>query len=176
MGSDPPYGHCLTIAVKSHLHSGGVMSKPTIILSAIALAGCASTSGWRALQIDGSNRASFDESVAVIQQELPSARGQRFALALQDIWITGSITAADDAGGYTQTDYFEQLDGLGYKEVMSLADSTGLLGGGHRREVRRAPRNDRVGWGRSDMSAGNTHGWGTQDTDPFDPPQPTGWR
>jgi hypothetical protein len=37
-----------------------------------------------------------------------------------------SLAANDgDAGEYRAEDYFEQLDGLRYKEVISFADSTG---------------------------------------------------
>ena len=149
------------------------MSKATIVLSVLVLTGCASTSGWRALTIDGSSQSTFEESRALIEQALPTARSQLFAQALQDIWVTGAATAADD-DEYTAEDYFEQLDGLGYEEVVALADSTGLLGYRYSAPARRGARSVPVSFP-SNQSASGAHGWGTRTTDPFDP-SPTGWR
>jgi hypothetical protein len=102
------------------------MSKLTIALSAVVLAGCASTSGWRALHIDGSSQASFEASVASIQQALPASRREYFDVALADVWIKGTLNA--DAADYTADDYFRQLDGLQYDGVVALApDATQLL-------------------------------------------------
>lgn len=148
------------------------MPKSALVLCCIVLAGCASTSGWRSLRIDATDQASFEASVVAFQEELPPNRGQLFALALQDIWIASSLTASDDAGGYTAEDYFEQLDGLGYKEVIDLAESSELLAfEDFAPRVRRAP--PRAPVPPSESGAGR-YGWGNS-IDQFDP-SPTGWR
>ena len=97
------------------------MSRQAIAIAAIALSACASTSSWQDLRIDASSPTSFQESVDAIEAALPYHRGQLFLLALQDIQMTG--LAADDA--FAPKDYLGQLDGLGYDEVLALADATG---------------------------------------------------
>jgi hypothetical protein len=148
------------------------MSKLTIALSFILLAGCAGTSGWRALRIDGTNESTFQASVASIQQELPRTRRAQFDLALTDIWINGAIDAnAEGSDEFTPGEYFAQLHGLGYVDVVSLADSDPL------RETysfaRRAPSGPREN--PFPPSTAGRYGWGSSQIDAFDP-SPTGWR
>ncbi len=101
------------------------MLKLTVTVLAVALAGTASAGGWRPLRVDGSSEAAFQESVAALQAELPEVRRYVFALALQDVWVLGVKGAEAEQRDYTAGEYFRQLDGLGYKEVVTLADPTG---------------------------------------------------
>lgn len=101
------------------------MLKLTVAVLAVGLAGTASAAGWRSLRVDGSSEASFAESVAAFQQKLSPARRLVFDLALQDIWIQGTKGAEADQREYTATEYFRQLDGLGYQEVVTFTDQTG---------------------------------------------------
>lgn len=71
------------------------MWKLTIYIAAIVLAGCASTSGWRALRIDGSNQSSFEESVALFQQELSPKRRDLFEISLVAVWLADTAGAGD---------------------------------------------------------------------------------
>ena len=135
------------------------MSRLTLCIAAISLAGCASTSGWRALRVDGSSKEGFEESVASLQRELPYYRNQHFTQALAAIWITdvsdeggdldcdGDVDeddagmmldfvfalrdgapvlpiddSAESDGDYTARDFYRQFDGLGYEEIVGLAD------------------------------------------------------
>lgn len=102
------------------------MSKLTICMAAVVLAGCASTSGWRALQIDGSSEATFRESVTRLDQELPRTfHRQMFALALTDIARAGVLGASDSEAAYTNEDFFSEVDGLTYEGVIDLANRAG---------------------------------------------------
>jgi hypothetical protein len=52
-------------------------------------------------------------------------RGALLAWALADIWIDGTRRAKGEGRELTADEYFRQVDGLGYKEVLALADPTG---------------------------------------------------
>jgi len=74
----------------------------TIVLAgcASARAGCASSGQWRALAIDGSSEAAFEQSLMLLDQEMPWTQRQILALALVDIASTearsrGSSDAAE---------------------------------------------------------------------------------
>lgn len=95
--------------------------KLALVIVAMVLAGCASTGTWRDLQIDGSSQSSIDRSVFLIQQELPGYRRERFDMVLSDLWITGTLNAEAEGTDYTEDDYFAQLDGLRYEDVLDLA-------------------------------------------------------
>lgn len=97
------------------------MSKVAYTVIGLALAGCASTDGWRTLRIDGSSQSSIDRSVSSIQQQLPASRRERFDMVLVDLWITGTLNSEAAGAEYTEHDYFAQLDGLGYEDVLDLA-------------------------------------------------------
>jgi hypothetical protein len=77
------------------------------------------------LTIDGSSEARFTESVNAFQDKMPLARRYAFALALQDVWLKGVQDAEAEQREYTADDFFRQVDGLGYKQVVTLADPTG---------------------------------------------------
>jgi hypothetical protein len=98
-----------------------IMSKLTIAMAAAVLAGCASTSGWRALSVDGTSESTVNESVALIQQELPAFRREHFYIALGDIWIDGRAEARAAGTEYVASDYYAQLDGLRYHDVLALS-------------------------------------------------------
>jgi hypothetical protein len=97
------------------------MSKLTLVVVTVAIAGCASTGTWRDLRIDGSSQASIESSVFLIQQELPAYRRERFDMVLSDLWITATLDAETEGTEYTEADYFAQLDGLRYEDVLDLA-------------------------------------------------------
>jgi hypothetical protein len=109
------------------LHADGrwQMLKLTIAILAIALAGSASAAGWRSLTIDGSSEANFETSLAEFEARLSPARYQVFLLALKDVWEQGAKNAEAEQSEYTANDYLRQLDGLAYKQVVTLTDSTG---------------------------------------------------
>ena len=50
------------------------MLKLTVVILGVALAGTASAAGWRSMRIDASSEASFNESVAALQDKLPRVR------------------------------------------------------------------------------------------------------
>jgi hypothetical protein len=101
------------------------MSRIALAVLAVALAGTASADGWRRLQLDASSEAAFSESVALFQDKLSPSRRMAFALALQDVWIEGTRKASTEQRDYTPSDYFQELDGLGYDEVVKLTDPSG---------------------------------------------------
>jgi hypothetical protein len=98
------------------------MLKGTLFIVAVALAGCASTSGWRALRIDGTSRSTFEASNFALQQGLSANQRLRFKIALQELWRTGAAQAGAEGGvDGASTSYYAQLDGLGYEEIVSRA-------------------------------------------------------
>lgn len=101
------------------------MGKLTVTVSALVLAASAHAAGWRALRIDGSSEAGFKASVALLREHLPWIKGRMFEMTLQDIWRQGSKRAEAEQRQYTAREYFQQLDGLGYKDVLRFDDPTG---------------------------------------------------
>src|SRR5262245_27782625 len=101
------------------------MLKLTVAVLAVMLAGTASAAGWRKLQMDASSEAAFDESVTVFQKELSPARRFVLGQALRDIWSEGVKAAKAEQREYTTAEYYEQIDGLSYKELVTLTDPTG---------------------------------------------------
>ena len=101
------------------------MSKLLGAILAVALVGSASAAGWRDLRVDGSSEAAFAHSLAAFKDKLSPTRKHVFGLALQDIWINGVKAADAEQREYSATDYYAQLDGLGYEQVLSLADPIG---------------------------------------------------
>ena len=100
------------------------MLKLTVAVFAVALAGTASA-GWRSMRIGASNEASFDRSVAALQEKLPGVRKNVLAWSLQDIWAEGMQAAEAEQREYTLADYLRQVDGLRYKDVIAFTDPTG---------------------------------------------------
>jgi hypothetical protein len=103
------------------------MLKLTVAVLAIALAGSASAAGWRSMRIDASSEASFKTSLEAFKEKLSPARQQVLGLALQDIWTQGTKEANAAQREYTASDYYRQIDGLGYEEIVTFTDPTGDL-------------------------------------------------
>jgi len=101
------------------------MLKLILAVLAVMLASTASAAGWRHLRIDASNETAFKESVAAFEAKLSPSRRVAFARSLQDVWIEGTQRAAAEQREYTSADYFRQLHGLGYEEVVKITDPTG---------------------------------------------------
>jgi hypothetical protein len=101
------------------------MLKLTVVVLAVALASTAQAAGWRALRIDGKSEASFSDSVAAFREKLNPQRRYVFVRALQDIWALGTKHAEAEQREYAAEDYFRELDGLGYKDVVTFTDPTG---------------------------------------------------
>ena len=100
------------------------MLKLTVAALAVVLAGTAAA-GWRDLRIDGSSEAAFAKSLEEFQDKLSPAHRYVLGEALKDIWVEGEKQAAADQREYTDSDYYAQLDGLSYKEIVTLTDPTG---------------------------------------------------
>ena len=101
------------------------MLKLTLAVLAVVLAGAASAESWRDLRIDASDEAAFKASVALFQSKLSPSREHAFNRALQDIWVQETEKASADQSEYTSSEYFRQLDGLTYDEVVRIPDPTG---------------------------------------------------
>jgi hypothetical protein len=100
------------------------MFRTTSAVLAIVVAASASA-GWRGLAIDGSTEANFVQSVATLKQELSRARGIQLDRALNEVWIQGTLDGIRDGRAFTADDYFAKLDGLGFKDILDVADATG---------------------------------------------------
>ena len=100
------------------------MLKLTIAVLAVALASRAAA-GWRGLRIDGSSEAAFAKSLEEFNDKLSPAHRYVLGEALKDIWVEGEKQAAADQREYTDSDYYAQLDGLSYKEIVTLTDPAG---------------------------------------------------
>jgi hypothetical protein len=101
------------------------MLKLTATVLAVALASNASAAGWRSLRVDASSEAAFEQSLAEFKDKLSPARRYVFGEALKDIWVQGNQAATAEQRQYTDSDYYRQLDGLSYEEVVTLVDPTG---------------------------------------------------
>ena len=101
------------------------MLKLAIVVLAVTLAGTASAAGWRSLRVDASSEAAFEQSLALFKEKLSPGRRYVFGEALEDIWVAGSQAAEAEQREYTAADYYRQIDGLGYKEVVTLVDPSG---------------------------------------------------
>ena len=98
--------------------------KLVIAMLALAFAGTA-TAGWRDLRVDASSEEAFAKSLQTFEQQLSPERRHVFGEALMDIWLKGARDAEANQSEYTVADYYRQLDGLSYEEVVTLTDPTG---------------------------------------------------
>jgi hypothetical protein len=128
------------------------MLKLAIAMFAVALAGSASAAGWRSLRVDASSEAAFEQSLAEFKDKLSPARRYVFGEALKDIWIRGNQGAAAEQREYTEADYHRQLNGLSYKEVVTLMDPTGATARRYRAAYNPS-RTARTRYGASAVSA-----------------------
>jgi hypothetical protein len=101
------------------------MLKLALVVAALVFTSSAAAAGWRDLRVDGSSDDAFAASLAVFKDKLPAARAFVFGEALKDIWARGSLAAAAGEAEYTPGDYYRQLHGLSYDEVVTLVDPTG---------------------------------------------------
>ena len=124
------------------------MLKLTVALLAVALASNAVAGGWRDLRIDASSEATYSESVARLQHKLTPSRRLALALSLRDVWNEGTQRAIAERREYTRADYFRQLNGLAYADVVKLTDPSGVKEERYRRDYRDSrdpPVNDAYG-------------------------------
>jgi len=101
------------------------MLKLAVAVLAVALASTASAAKWRDLRVDGSSQEAFAQSLETFKEELSWARRQVFGKALQDIWVEGTKKANAEQREYTAVDYYRDVDGLSYEEIVTLTDPTG---------------------------------------------------
>lgn len=101
------------------------MLKLIVAVLAVALAGTASAAKWRDLRVDGSSAEAFAQSLETFKEELSSARRQVFGKALQDIWVEGAKKADAEQREYTAVEYYRDVDGLSYDEIVTFTDPTG---------------------------------------------------
>lgn len=101
------------------------MLKLTMAVVAVALAGTASAAKWRDLRVDGSTEEAFAQSLAEFKESLSPARRYAFGEALKDIWAQGVKAAESEQREYTTADYYREVDGLGYEQVVTFTDPTG---------------------------------------------------
>src|SRR5688572_22616409 len=101
------------------------MLKITVAVLAVALAGTASAAKWRDLRVDGSSEAAFAQSLEAFKEKLSPARRYVFGEALKDIWVQGVKAAESEQREYTAADYYRQVDGLAYEQVVTFTDPTG---------------------------------------------------
>jgi hypothetical protein len=100
------------------------MLKRTMVVF-VALEGTASAAQWRDLRVDGTSEEAFAKSLDAFKDKLSSAREYAFGEALKDIWIQGTKAAEAAQRDYTADEYYRQLDGLRYEEIVKYTDPTG---------------------------------------------------
>ena len=89
----------------------------------LAMAGCATapTNRETALRIDATDVTTFKTSVAALQHRLRPDYQLRFVAALQEIWrATASKAGPDSSEDETTRQYFAQVDGLAYEQIVRL--------------------------------------------------------
>jgi len=101
------------------------MLKLTVAVLAVALAGTAGAASWKALRVDASSEAAFEQSLAAFKEKLSPVRRFVFGEALKDIWVKGTQEAEAAARQYTAADYYRQIHGLGYEQVIVFTDPSG---------------------------------------------------
>jgi hypothetical protein len=101
------------------------MQKLTVVVLAVVFAGTASAEGWRSLRLDASSETALKESVALFRDKLSPRREYVFDEALKDIWNEVAKAAESEQREYTADEFYRQLDGLRYEEVVTLTDPTG---------------------------------------------------
>jgi hypothetical protein len=105
---------------------------------AVALAGSAGAANWKDLRVDASSEAAFKQSMEVFNEELSPERRYVFQGALLDIWVRGTTDAKAKQTQYTVADFYLELDGLSYEQVVTLTDPSGELAKQRSREANRA--------------------------------------
>jgi hypothetical protein len=137
------------------------MLKLAVTVLAVALAGTVSAAGWRSLRIDASSEAAFEQSLAQFEEKLSPGRRYAFGEALKDIWQAGTRAAEREQRDYTETDYYRQVDGLGYGEVVRFVDPTGVTARRYRAAYNPYSGGNRTRY-RASASSAATSPWPTQ--------------
>ena len=96
------------------------MLKLTVAVFAVALAGTASAADSPSLRVDASSDAAFKRSLVAFKDELSPEQRQAFGDALKDVWIAGTQAAETERVKYRAKDYYRQIHGLSYEEVVNL--------------------------------------------------------
>jgi hypothetical protein len=155
------------------------MLKRIIVLWALALVSSAGADESDALRIEASSNRAFERSLAAFSDELSPERRQAFGDALTDIWLAGEQAAEGQGRKYRTKDYYRQIDGLGYDEVVSQA--TGEAAKQRDRQLsvaateRSPPRGGSARYRASASSAAPSPWEGAQPSAPLREPGPN-WR
>lgn len=88
-------------------------AKLLLLVGAAILVGCSSSR-----RIDGTSAATFERSVAMLQNDLPPRRRDDFDVALAVVWMRATGQDAGDFDGDGDADYFD---------VRAMADNAGDL-------------------------------------------------
>ncbi|HEY3518320.1 MAG TPA: hypothetical protein VGL98_14825 [Gammaproteobacteria bacterium] len=97
------------------------MLKITVAVLAIALVGSVSAEGWR---LDAGSHRAFKRSLEVAKDELSPENVQMLGGALKHIWNEGTKAAEAEQRSYSDKDYFRQIDGLSYEQLVHFTDAT----------------------------------------------------
>lgn len=103
------------------------MRKLMIVGVALAFAGTASAAGWKSLRLDASSDAAFEQSLAEFKDALSPGRRYVLGEILKDIRDAGAQRAVAEGRDYSTGDYYRQIDGLTYEELVALVDPTGKI-------------------------------------------------
>jgi len=101
------------------------MLRTTVFVLAVVLTSSATAAGWRDLRVDATSEEAFAKSLETFKEKLSSPRASVFGEALKDIWIQGAKAAAAEQRVYTADEYYAQVDGLSYAQVVTLTDPSG---------------------------------------------------
>ena len=95
--------------------------KLTVAVFAIALVGGAGADEWR---IDASSHRDFKRSLEAAKEQLSPENLEMRGGALKHIWNEGARAAEAADRRYSDKDYFRQIDGLTYEQVVHFTDET----------------------------------------------------
>jgi len=97
------------------------MLKLTMAVLAVALVGSVSAGEWR---LDAGSHRAFKRSLELAKDELSPQNVQMLGGALKYIWNEGTKAAEAEQRRYSDDDFFRQLDGLSFEEVVHFTDAT----------------------------------------------------
>jgi hypothetical protein len=96
------------------------MLKLTVAMLAIAVAGTPNADEFPSLRVDASSNAAFERSLTAFKDELSPEQRHAFGEALTDIWLAGTQAAETSRGKYRTADYYRQIHGLSYEEIVNF--------------------------------------------------------
>ena len=97
------------------------MLKLAVAALAVALVGSATAEEWR---LDAGSHRAFKRSLEAAKDELSPENIQMLGGALKHIWNEGTKAAEAEQRRYSDKDYFRQLDGLSYEQVVHFTAAT----------------------------------------------------